>query len=161
MLSTELVRWNHLLRDAVGWGVALWLVGYILGVILFPVLPTSIIGWFIMPIGVVLTIWVLVHKIEYGSAWRYAIIGLFWTAIAIGLDYVFIVRLFKPEDGYYKLDVYLYYILTFLMPSAVGLWRSSQRKWRRERGFRRTPPESTNGLTRLRDPGARLLHRHE
>jgi hypothetical protein len=126
MLSSELVRWNRLLRDAVGWGVALWLVGYILGVILFFVLPASRIGWFIMPIGLVMTLWVLVHEINYRSVWTYTILSLFWTSIAVGLDYVFIVRLLSPADGYYKLDVYLYYVLTLLTPLVVGLWRFSR-----------------------------------
>jgi hypothetical protein len=126
MVTTEPVRWNRLLRDALGWGVALWLVGYILGIVLFFVLPVSMIGWLIMPIGVVITLWVLLNKINYKSVWYYAILSVSWTAIALGLDYVFIVRLLSPEDGYYKLDVYLYYVLTFLTPLAVGLWRASR-----------------------------------
>jgi hypothetical protein len=35
--------------------------------------------------------------------------------------------MFKPADGYYKLDVYLYYILTFALPLIVG-WRKSTNK---------------------------------
>jgi len=35
---------------------------------------------------------------------------------------LFIVKAFKPADGYYKLDVYLYYALTFALPLIVG-WR--------------------------------------
>jgi len=42
--------------------------------------------------------------------------------IAVIFDYLFLVKMFKPTDGYYKLDVYLYYILTFLLPLIVG-WR--------------------------------------
>lgn len=126
MPATEPVRSNRLIRDALAWGIALWLIGYILGIILFFVLPTAVIGWLIMPIGVLITFWVLVNKINYWSLWHYALLSVFWTAAAIGLDYLFIVKLLSPEDGYYKLDVYLYYVLTFLMPLAIGWWRSSR-----------------------------------
>ncbi|HEY1303237.1 MAG TPA: hypothetical protein VGF24_06790 [Vicinamibacterales bacterium] len=40
------------------------------------------------------------------------------------LVYLFIVKALKPADGYYKLDVYLYYALTFLIPVTVG-WKES------------------------------------
>jgi hypothetical protein len=39
-------------------------------------------------------------------------------------DYFLLVKVFKPVDGYYKLDVYLYYVLTFILPLIVG-WRKS------------------------------------
>jgi hypothetical protein len=29
----------------------------------------------------------------------------------------------KPADGYYKLDVFIYYALTLLVPLAVGWWK--------------------------------------
>jgi hypothetical protein len=76
---------------------------------------------------VVITLWVLLNKITHRSVWEYAMIGVIWTAIAVGLDYVFIIRLLSPADGYYKLDVYLYYALTLLMPLAVGWSRASRR----------------------------------
>jgi len=47
-----------------------------------------------------------------------------WTLIAIVFDYFFIVKAFKPADGYYKLDVYFYYIFTFLMPLIFGWWKT-------------------------------------
>ena len=126
MSSLDSVRFSHLIRDALGWGVALWLIGYVPGIALFFVLPTTVIGWSIMPAGVLITLWVLLTRIKYRSVWQYAILSLFWTALAIGLDYLFIFKLFSPEDGYYKLDVYVYYGVTFLMPLAVGWWRSSR-----------------------------------
>lgn len=42
------------------------------------------------------------------------------------LDYVFIVKAFNPSDGYYKVDVYLYYALTFLLPVTIGWWTSGR-----------------------------------
>jgi hypothetical protein len=46
--------------------------------------------------------------------------------IAVLGDYLFIVKAFKPADGYYKLDVYLYYVLTVIIPVAAG-WRRTLR----------------------------------
>ena len=41
-------------------------------------------------------------------------------------DYLLIVKVFSPPDGYYKLDVYLYYALTFIMPLVVGWLKASK-----------------------------------
>ena len=31
--------------DTLGWGLVLWLIGYVLGILLFFALPVSLIGW--------------------------------------------------------------------------------------------------------------------
>jgi hypothetical protein len=54
----------------------------------------------------------------------YVALAIVWIVIAIVLDYLFIVKAFKPADGYYKLDVYLYYSLTFIIPIAIGWWKN-------------------------------------
>ena len=126
MSATDPVRFRCLIRDALVWGVVLWLIGYVLGIVLFFAVPTTIIGWLIMPLGVLITLWVLLNKITFRLVWQFGILSVSWTVIAIALDYVFIVKLLSPEDGYYKLDVYSYYLLTFLLPFAVGWRRSSQ-----------------------------------
>lgn len=113
---------RKLLKDALGWGFILWFIGYILGIILFFAVPPSLLGWIIMPIGTAITLWVLFKKIKSTSFQYYFILAIFWTLIAIVFDYFFLVKTFKPADGYYKLDVYLYYILTFILPLVVG-WR--------------------------------------
>jgi hypothetical protein len=110
-------------RDAFGWGFILWLIGYILGIALFMVVPPSQIGWVIMPVGVVITAYVAMKKVKGDSLGFYIILAVVWTLLAIVLDYFLLVRLFKPADGYYKLDVYIYYGLTFLIPLGVGLLR--------------------------------------
>ena len=113
---------KQLLKDAFGWGFGLWLIGYVAGIALYPVVSTSVIGWIIMPFAVVLTLWVLWSKVRSESIQHYLIVAAVWTAIAVVCDYLFLVKLFDPSDGYYKLDVYLYYSLTFLLPLLVG-WR--------------------------------------
>lgn len=111
-----------------GWGVVLWLIGYVLGFVLFAFVPTSLIGWIIMPIGVALALWILFKKIELESFKNYFWLGLVWAVIAIIFDYFFLVKLLKPADGYYKPDVYLYYLLTFLLPVLVGFLKTNKRK---------------------------------
>lgn len=48
---------KQLLKDAAGWGLVLWFIGYILGIVLFMIVPSSMIGWIFMPIGATLTVW--------------------------------------------------------------------------------------------------------
>ena len=116
---------KQLLKDSLGWGFILWLIGYLLGFVFFFVLPTSLIGWAIMPIGLAITLWVLLKKVNSESFEYFLILAVIWTAIAVAFDYLFIVKTLKPADGYYKLDVYLYYTLTFISPLIVG-WLKKQ-----------------------------------
>jgi hypothetical protein len=119
----------QLLKDSLGWGLFLWLVGYVLGIALFALAPVAIIGWIIMPIGAAITLWVLVTRIHAESLGYYAVLSVVWTALAIVFDYVFIVKTFAPADGYYKPDVYLYYALACLLPLGVGIYKHMA-KWR-------------------------------
>lgn len=113
---------RQLIKTALGWGVGLWLIGYLLGIVFFMFLPPNVIGWVIMPIGAVITLWVLFKKVKLVSFKSYFFLAVVWTVVAIAFDYFFLVKLFKPVDGYYKLDVYIYYLLTFLLPLIVG-WK--------------------------------------
>ncbi|MEN9327972.1 MAG: hypothetical protein RI947_780 [Candidatus Parcubacteria bacterium] len=113
---------KQFLKDAFLWGFVLWLVGYVLGIVLFAVVPTSLIGWVITPIGILITLWVLLKKVKADSRRYYVLLGVVWTLIAIVCDYMFLVQIFKPVDGYYKPDVYVYYVLTFALPTFIG-WR--------------------------------------
>lgn len=56
---------KQFIKSSLIWGFILWLIGYVLGFILFAVVPVSLIGWTIMPIGVVITLWVLLKKIKF------------------------------------------------------------------------------------------------
>jgi hypothetical protein len=112
---------KQFLKDALGWGIGLWFIGYVLGFVLFFLVPLALIGWVIMPIGITITLLVLFKKIKGGSVNYYLKLGIVWTLIAIVLDYFFIVKTLKPADGYYKPDVYLYYMYTFFLPFRFGL----------------------------------------
>ncbi|KKP65631.1 MAG: hypothetical protein UR68_C0019G0010 [Candidatus Roizmanbacteria bacterium GW2011_GWA2_35_19] len=117
---------KQLLKITLCWGFLLWFIGYILGIIFFTFVPSSLLGWIIMPIGIVITLWVLYKKIKTSEFKHYLLLAIIWTLIAIIFDYFFLVKVFKPADGYYKLDVYLYYILTFILPLVVGRFKKNK-----------------------------------
>ena len=118
---------KQLLKDALGWGFILWLIGYALGFLFFAFMSPAMIGWAIMPIGVIITIWVLLKKVNGDSMRYYILAAVAWAIIAIVFDYFFLVKALKPADGYYKLDVYLYYALTFVLPLIVGRYKLSKK----------------------------------
>ena len=118
---------SSLLKNAFGWGFLLWFIGYGLGFIAFAFVPPSIIGWVIMPIGIALTLLILFTRMHGTTAGYFVGIGIIWTLIAVVSDYIFLVQMLQPADGYYKLDVYLYYALTFALPVVVGWWKTSHR----------------------------------
>jgi len=117
---------TRIVRDALGWGFALWLIGYALGMVLFALVPASLIGWIIMPIGTVIALWVGFRRV-HGDTFRHFVqVALSWTLIAVLGDYLFIVKVLKPADGYYKPDVYVYYALTLAIPLFAG-WSRTRR----------------------------------
>jgi hypothetical protein len=104
------------------WGLMLWLFGYVLGFVFFAFVPITMIGWVIMPFGLAATLWVLFKKIERKEFMCFIGLGIVWTVMAIVLDYIFLVQLLKPTN-YYQVDVILYYVLTFVLPIAVGWYK--------------------------------------
>jgi hypothetical protein len=110
-------------KNMLFWGFILWLAGYIAGIVLFFIVPKDVIGWIITPFATLLTIWVLIKKVKRPELMCYFGTGLIWTVLAIVLDYIFLVKLFKAESTYYKPDVFLYYILTLTLPIIIGYWK--------------------------------------
>lgn len=117
---------KQLIKDSLGWGIVLWLIGYVLSFILFFIVPPSFIGWAIMPVGIVITLWVLFKRIRSEYSRHYLVLAIAWTMIAVVLDYLLVVKALNPVDGYYKPAVYLYYALTFVLPLLVG-WRNKSK----------------------------------
>lgn len=109
------------------WGFLLWLFGYVLGFVFYAFVPKNLLGWYIMPFGVIVTLWVLFKKIKRDSLACFFMVGLIWMIMAVVLDYVFLVKLLNATT-YYKLDVYLYYSLTFLLPIIVGWYKLKKHK---------------------------------
>jgi hypothetical protein len=111
------------IKDTAGLGIVLWLIGYLTSLALFFSPFAGIMGWILIavftPVTVVITWWWFKGRdlaLPY-----YAGIGIAWTAIAVVLDYLFIVLLFQAS--YYGPDVFVYYTLTFLIPVGVGFAR--------------------------------------
>ena len=118
---------GKILLNTVFWGFMLWLIGYILGFVFFALVPKEQIGWYVMPLGVIITLWVLAKKIKRESFGCYIGLGIIWALLAIILDYIFLVKLLNATD-YYKLDVYLYYIITFILPILFAIKKFSKNK---------------------------------
>jgi hypothetical protein len=118
---------KQFIKEALGLGFLLWLIGYVLGFVFFAFVPAALIGWYIMPIGLLLTFWVLLKKIDNQVLNYYLGLGLVWALVAIVFDYLFLVKLLKPVDGYYKLDVYLYYTSMLILPIVIGLWKQTKK----------------------------------
>jgi hypothetical protein len=116
---------KKILLNTIFWGFILWLFGYILGFIFFGFVPKEQIGWYVMPLGIIATIFVLLKWIKREEFLYYIGLGVIWTIMAVVLDYFFLVKMLNAPD-YYKFDVYLYYALTLVLPIAVGCYKKSK-----------------------------------
>lgn len=110
------------LVDTIGVGVALWAIGYAIGMALYAFIPTSMIGWIVLPIMVPVTAYVSIRRLKTvaKSISYILIVAATWTSIAVAFDYVFLVDAFNVQN-YYDFDVLIYYALTFLIPVIVGI----------------------------------------
>ncbi len=110
------------MKDTVGLGTALWLLGYLVSLVLFFTPFARTMGWIITavftPVTIAITWWWFRAR-DLPLAY-YVGVGVVWAVIAIVLDYLFIVQLFRAD--YYGPDVFVYYALTFLIPVGVGLY---------------------------------------
>jgi hypothetical protein len=110
------------IKDIIGVGIFLWLIGYLVSIGLFFSPLIGFMGWIITavftPVSIVITWWWF--RARSLPLTYYAMVGLAWTAIAVVLDYLFIVMLFQAR--YYAPDVLAYYLLTFLIPVGVGAY---------------------------------------
>jgi len=119
---------KQFLKDGAGLGLAFWLIGYTLGIVLFLTPLAPVMGWILFicltPVMAVVTYWWFSGR---GLPWGYFVkIAVAWTAIAILFDYLFIVLLFHPA-AYYQPDVLAYYAVTFLLPLGVGWYLQGRR----------------------------------
>lgn len=119
---------KRFILDAFGYGFLLWLFGYILGFVFYAFVPANLLGWAIMPFGILVTLWVLFKKIHAKTFEYYLSIAIVWMVIAVVFDYFLLVQVLKPADGYYKQDVYIYYFLTLVMPLVVGYKKMQGKK---------------------------------
>jgi hypothetical protein len=119
---------SQILKNNLFWGFILWLIGWVLGIAFFMTPLKNIMGWIINPIGIVITLWVLFKKIDREKYSEYFYVALIWTIMAIVLDYFFNVLLFNIGLSYYKLDIFVYYAATLLLPLIVGTYKMKKVK---------------------------------
>ena len=67
---------RKLLKHVAAWGFALWLFGYILGIVFFPFVPVDSLGWYITPFGVIALLGVLLKEVEVKTLKEYFLIGI-------------------------------------------------------------------------------------
>jgi hypothetical protein len=119
---------KQFLTDTAGLGLAFWLIGWILGIVLFMTPLAPIMGWILFvcltPVMAVVTYrWFSGRPLPLSYFARLAVA---WTAIAVVFDYLFIVQLFHPA-AYYQPDVFVYYSVTFLVPIGIGWYLQMHR----------------------------------
>jgi len=110
------------IKDTAGLGTFFWLLGYVTSLALFFSPYAAQMGWILIavftPVTIAITWWWFKGRdlpLPY-----FVKTGIAWVAIAIVLDYLFIVLLFAAT--YYGIDVFIYYALTFFIPVGVGLF---------------------------------------
>jgi hypothetical protein len=110
------------LVDAVLLGSAIWLIGYIISIILYGFVPSSLLGWILFVLLTPLTVYIayLRFRNRKETTGYYIVVALVWVILAVVFDYLFIVKALNAQN-YYKADVFVYYLVTFLVPFAVGL----------------------------------------
>jgi predicted branched-subunit amino acid permease len=111
-----------ILVDAPLLGIFVWLIGYLGGIVLYFFLSPEILGWVLFAIFTPIVI-LLCYK-RFGKREKsisyYASVAAVWLIVALVFDYLFLVKLLNPPV-YYKLDVYVYYASTFLIPFLIGV----------------------------------------
>ena len=111
-----------ILVDAPALGIFVWLIGYLAGIVLYFFLSPDILGWVLFAVFTPIVILLCYRRFRKRneSISYYAFVAAAWLIIAVAFDYLFLVKLLNPPI-YYKLDVYVYYASTFLIPFLVGV----------------------------------------
>ena len=118
----EQVSRATLLWDTLGCGVLLWLLGFGFGMAIYPFIAVANIGWCILVVLIPVTGYVASRRLAntHRSFKHMLMMAVAWVGIAAAADYKVLVQVMHVQH-YFKLDVYVYYGFTFLMPIMVGL----------------------------------------
>ena len=110
-----------ILIDVLLLGFFVWLIGYLASILLYSMIPPSLLGWTLSAIFAPIAIFLCYKRFakRKESISYYVFVAIVWLIIAVIFDWLFIVKLFNSQN-YYKLDVYVYYASTFLIPFLVG-----------------------------------------
>lgn len=125
---------NQQFTDTVGFGFLLWFIGYLMGffIITIPGYPEIMMNPIILVpfslLGALVTAAFAYIRFRKRAEvnWRYAsLVGISWTAVAVILDFVFIVLLFNASS-YYRLHIFIYYAITFIVASTSTKYSSGK-----------------------------------
>ncbi len=113
--------------DTLGIGFFLWFTGYIASIILYFSVPAELLGWILFALftPVIIIITAIRFRKRSLSFRYYGLVSVTWTMLAIVFDFLFIVLLFHPVN-YYHPSVFVYYLVTFLVPFIAGIMYRSR-----------------------------------
>jgi hypothetical protein len=105
----------------IGLGLLIWLIGYIASIVLWGAVSPDMLGWVLFVVFLPLMIYIPYSRFRNRkeTVGYYLLMASVWVLIAVVLDYLFIVQMFNSQS-YYKLDVYVYYAITFIAPFLIG-----------------------------------------
>lgn len=119
---------SSLLKKVFGWGLALWFFGYVMGIVLFMLMPQAWIGWVLTPVGSALTLFVLLNKFPERDFKTHVMLACVWLIVAVIGDYLAIVLLFGTGTSYYQPDVFVYYLLSAALPFVSWRWKQLKKR---------------------------------
>jgi len=110
------------LTDTLGLGFGLWLLGFALGMMLFPFVAVAVMGRYIIAVMLPVTLYAAYKRFAglKETTGYYLLVGISWLLIAVVFDYVFLVKAFQAPN-FYDTDIMVAYALSFLVPVAVGM----------------------------------------
>lgn len=109
-------------RQALLLGVAVWLLGFALSLVLFTFVPLPVLGWVLLGPLLLVTVGAAAH-VDPPNPREALPVALGWLGLALILDNVFVVRLFGVQ-AFYDLDVAVYYAATFAIPLLIGVFNA-------------------------------------
>lgn len=103
--------------ETIGWGTALWFLGFAFSMMLFPFIPVKFLG---LPVLAIMAFFIFAAGMkvfkEKKATLMYALTVAFsWLLLVIVLDYFVLVKTFNIEN-YYDIDLIVYYTVTFILP---------------------------------------------
>lgn len=114
---------KYALVDTLVYGLVIWLVGFVLGMVLFPFVEISVMGWILMPVTLIVALFLSMRirrKRSAAAVSTFIGVGLSWVALSLILDYAILVKGYSAEN-FYDVDIIIYYIGVLLIPIIVSL----------------------------------------
>lgn len=114
---------KYALVDTLIYGLVIWLVGFVLGMVLFPFVEISVMGWILMPVTLIVALLLSLRirrKRSAGAVSYFIGVGLSWVALSLILDYAILVKGYDAEN-FYDVDIIIYYVGVLLIPILASL----------------------------------------